>query len=103
MEHEVDDVAPPPRQVLAVGETHPDGPGHRAGMNQGEPAERDDAQEELRRLARRRVVESELGADGRQRLLTSGEVASPPSRVSLARASRSISRTKLGRAARKSK
>ena len=49
---------------------------HGARVNQREPAERDDAEQELRRLARRRVVQTQLGADGGQRLLAGGEAGS---------------------------
>ncbi len=75
-----------------------------ARVDQRKPAERDDAEEQLRRVARRRVVEAELGADRGERLLAGGKMAAHrravPAPLS---ASRSISRTKLGRAARKSK
>src|SRR3954447_3581742 len=43
-------------------------------MDEVEPAERDDAEEELSRVPRGRVVEAKLGADRGQRLLTGGEV-----------------------------
>ena len=53
--------------------------GDGARVNEGEPAERDDAEQQLRRLARRRVVEPELGADRGQRLLAGRELVARPS------------------------
>ena len=46
-------------------------------VDQGKPAEGDDAEQQLRRLARRRVVETELRADRGQRLLPGGEMVHP--------------------------
>jgi hypothetical protein len=54
-------------------QAYPDGRGNRVRMDDRKPAERDDAEKELRRLARGRGVEPEFGRDGRERFLTGGE------------------------------
>ena len=62
-------------EVLGALELDTDGRRDRPRVNQGKPAQRDDAEEQLGGIARLRVVEAELGADGGERLLPGGEVA----------------------------
>ena len=52
VEHEPNDVMPAALEILIVGKTYADRPGNGPGMNQGEPAEGDDAEQELGGLAR---------------------------------------------------
>jgi hypothetical protein len=103
VQHEPDHVALAPLEIGGILERDADGGRHGLGMNEMEPAERDDAEQELGRVPRGRVVEAELGADRCQRLLAA-ESCSPTGLVPPSRsARRSIRRMKLGRAARKSK
>src|SRR5688500_3129264 len=60
----------PPRRRREI---DADGRRYGAGVHDGEPAERDDAEQELRRLARRRGIEAELGGDRGERLLAGRE------------------------------
>src|SRR5258705_1351721 len=68
VQHEGYDVALATLEILEGLEVDAHRRGHRACVDEGEPAERDDAEEELRRVARFRVVESEPGTDRRERL-----------------------------------
>jgi hypothetical protein len=75
VEHESDDVPPAPLEIFGVLQRHAHGGGDGTGVDQVEPAERDDAEQELRGLARGRVVEPQLRADRGQRFLARGEMA----------------------------
>jgi len=104
IEHEIDYVALALSQGRRVAEPDPDGGGNGAGVNQGEPAQGDDAQEQLGGVTGGRRVEPELDRHCRDRLtahlhLRQG-LGRTPAAVSASRSSR---RTKLGRATRKSK
>src|SRR3954471_930524 len=55
-----------------------------ARVDQGKPAERDDAEQQLRGFARRRVVETELRADRGQSFLPGGEMVHPGRRWRIA-------------------
>ena len=74
VQHEPDHVALAPLELGGIVERDADGGRYGLGMDEVEPAERDDAEEELGRVARGGIVEAELGADRRQRLLPGGEV-----------------------------
>ena len=52
VQDEVDDVPLPALEIGRSSRLDADGGRHRAGMDQREPAERDDAEQELRRLTR---------------------------------------------------
>src|SRR5882724_1358920 len=67
-------MALPALELLEAVELDPHRRGHRARVDEGEPAERDDAEEELGRVAGLAVVEAELGADRRERFLARREV-----------------------------
>src|SRR4029079_5049496 len=63
-----------PLELGGIVERDADGGRYGLGMDEVEPAERDDAEEELGRVRRGGGVDAELGADGRQRLLPGREV-----------------------------
>ena len=75
VKHQADDVPAAPLQVLGVLQRDADRGRDGAGVDQVEPAQGDDAEQQLRRLARGCVVQAQLGADGGKRLLARGEVA----------------------------
>ena len=77
MQHEVDHMALATLQGVGVVQRDADRGRDRAGVDQGKPAERDDTEQQLGRVARRRVVEAELGADRGERLLARGRVVPP--------------------------
>jgi hypothetical protein len=103
VQDEVDHVALPALELLQGLEAYADSRGDGSGMDQRKPAECDDTEQQLRRVAGFGVVQPELGADGRERFLSGGEVGRPLQLVAPLNASRSMRRMKLGRAARKSK
>src|SRR5262245_61160254 len=74
VQHEPDHVTLAPLELASVVERDADGRGHGLGVDEVEPAEGDDAEKELGRVARGGVVEAELGADCRQCLLAGGDV-----------------------------
>src|SRR5262245_8469722 len=74
VQHEPDHVALAPLEIGGLLERDADGGCHGLGVDEMEPAECDDAEEKLGRVARRCVVEAELGADRRERLLAGREV-----------------------------
>lgn len=74
MEHEAYDMATSALEVLGVFQGHTNRRCDRPGVNQVKPAEGDDAEQQLRGVARQGVVETELRADRGHRLLAGGEM-----------------------------
>jgi hypothetical protein len=73
VEHERRDVALADLPVRGVGQVDTDRGRDGIGVDEREPAERDDAEEQLRGFTRRRRIEPELGGDRGERLLPGRE------------------------------
>jgi hypothetical protein len=74
----------PAFQLFGIAETHAHRRRDGAGVDQREPAERDDAEQELGGFPRGRILEPELGADRSQGFLPGGEVVHPGRRWGIA-------------------
>jgi hypothetical protein len=72
VQYERDHLSLAPLEIRRVLQRHADGRSHRAGVDQRKPAERDDAEQQLRRVARGRIVQPQLGADSGKSFLSGG-------------------------------